>query len=464
MRDRVLDGLDVKNHDGRRSTGKGEGAAASTKSHQGKVGEDGGDVDDDVNREEITLDDFYKIFKFKNGMNDTSSGPGWTPLRYATLFNYGGEFLFACLSLSLSLSLVLFVSIVLFLSLSSPPPRLGRALKIMHDLIDAGADIEAPMLKHYPRFTHAEGMTTLHSACLFSSPEAVKVLLDRGASVWATAGTVGYPVPCCCVLEDNRDTLRTLLDHPSARKGPDGRPVSAKMLLEKRDNFGNTPLHFAAKRSSIACIEELLSRDASRTKMNGFGATPVGLGLGGHVAWYSERGAMRPRLSVLFDLLLLCFAVLCFAVLCCALVFLSSLRPGLFHFPNHLTQLGPKLTSPCIAQSCGRLNARPHCLDGQEAGGRDGPRNSHQRPAEMGGLFLLCRFPRADLKLAEIALWRGRELGLLGHANQRDPTHGVGENWQSRRCTRDASGWSVAGSEMRPWHDCTRQGEKVWAI
>ena len=145
----------------------------------------------------------------------------------------------------------------------------------MHSLIDAGADIEAPKKKHYPQYTMPQGTTILHAACLLSSPEAVKLLLDRGADVWAKTSRVGYPVTACCVLEDSRNSLRVVIDHPSARIAPNGSPVSEKVILEYTDNFGNTPLHAAARRSSVACIEELLSRGASRTARNGFGSTPV---------------------------------------------------------------------------------------------------------------------------------------------------------------------------------------------
>ena len=72
MRDRILDGLEVTGKDVRRST------------------EPHGDYVSKEEREELTLEEFLKIFRFENGVNDITSGHGWTPLAFATLFNHGG--------------------------------------------------------------------------------------------------------------------------------------------------------------------------------------------------------------------------------------------------------------------------------------------------------------------------------------------------------------------------------------
>ena len=85
MRDRILDGLEVTDKDLRRST-----APASPKSRLGKSVEPHSDDGSKEEREELTLEDFLKIFRFENGVNDITSGHGWTPLAFATLFNYGG--------------------------------------------------------------------------------------------------------------------------------------------------------------------------------------------------------------------------------------------------------------------------------------------------------------------------------------------------------------------------------------
>ena len=94
----------------------------------------------------MPYDEFIEMYKFK-GPKDSSSGPGWTPLRYACLHDGGSG--------------------------------MGSVIK---RLLGAGADVEAPLAKAFPKLSHVAGQTILQSAAMLSKPEVVKILLTAGAN------------------------------------------------------------------------------------------------------------------------------------------------------------------------------------------------------------------------------------------------------------------------------------------
>ena len=53
---------------------------------------------------------------------------------------------------------------------------------VIKRLLGAGADVEAPLAKAFPKVSHVAGQTILQSAAMLSKPEVVKILLTAGAN------------------------------------------------------------------------------------------------------------------------------------------------------------------------------------------------------------------------------------------------------------------------------------------
>lgn len=106
----------------------------------------------------------------------------------------------------------------------------------------------------------ADGFTPLHFAAFFGGPDAVSLLLRRGAEVdafgrgWMT-GTALHSA----VSRNHADAVRLLLD---AGANPDARQSS-----------GWTPLHAAAANGDVATADLLLAAGADATATNDEGRT-----------------------------------------------------------------------------------------------------------------------------------------------------------------------------------------------
>src|SRR5688572_14603754 len=97
-----------------------------------------------------------------------------------------------------------------------------------------------------------DGHTPLGLACFFGAPEAVRVLLERGADVHAVSRNAITVQPLhAAVAGRNIDAVRALLEH--------GAPVNA------RQQIGYTPLMGAAASGRDDLVDLLLAKGADAT-------------------------------------------------------------------------------------------------------------------------------------------------------------------------------------------------------
>lgn len=123
-----------------------------------------------------------------------------------------------------------------------------------------------------------DGFTPLQLASFFGQPEAVRVLLERGAEVGATA----------------KNPMRVQALHSAVAGGETGvaGPVIARiarLLLDNgaeanaRQEGGFTPVHAAAQRGDVELTQLLLERGADRSAATDDGRTPAHFATeGGH--------------------------------------------------------------------------------------------------------------------------------------------------------------------------------------
>ncbi|GAB3063860.1 ankyrin repeat domain-containing protein [Sediminivirga luteola] len=141
--------------------------------------------------------------------------------------------------------------------------------------LEAGADLDAVGNDADPRRT---GISPLHYAVEFSSPEAVRLLLEAGADPRAQSQELngGFCVPAYAVLRDATENLAVLLEHdPSLADAPfrsfgnllhgavlHDRAAALRLLIDAGAELdsadpatGRTPLHTAANVRNVgACL------------------------------------------------------------------------------------------------------------------------------------------------------------------------------------------------------------------
>jgi hypothetical protein len=136
---------------------------------------------------------------------------------------------------------------------TSDEPGLAKAhLRIMELLLDAGADAN----------TRAWGLDpVLHFAVQWTTPAAVKLLLDRGAELEAKGGPA------------RRTALHLAIGH--------GRTATVELLLNRGANpkasdlSFREPMHYAAKLGDTNLVALLLARKANPDALDKDGLTPM---------------------------------------------------------------------------------------------------------------------------------------------------------------------------------------------
>jgi uncharacterized protein len=137
------------------------------------------------------------------------------------------------------------------------------------------------LLDHDPKLVHtysADGWTLLHLAAFFGHPEAVELLLDRGASLVAKGrnGTANEPLEAA-TASGRIEVVRLLLTRGASVNAPAG--------------GGITALHAAAQNGDPDLVELLLDHGADPNFRVGEGASPV------EVARRAGHGAIGDRLE-----------------------------------------------------------------------------------------------------------------------------------------------------------------------
>ena len=117
---------------------------------------------------------------------------------------------------------------------------------------------DASVLNSYSK----DGFTALHFACFFGQPEAVRLLIAKGAAVDATAANPMKVTPLhSAASARNLEAARALLEH--------GAPVNA------RQHGGWVPIHAAAQNGDRPMVELLLQYKADSKLANDEGKTPA---------------------------------------------------------------------------------------------------------------------------------------------------------------------------------------------
>src|SRR5258706_5087657 len=129
---------------------------------------------------------------------------------------------------------------------------LGRLEQLKECLRDADA------LNSYSK----DGFTALHFACYFGQPEAVRLLVEKGAKVDAVANNATKVMPLHSAASSrNLAAARLLIEH--------GAPVNA------RQQGGWVPIHAAAQNRDADMVDLLLTHSAEAEIANDDGETPA---------------------------------------------------------------------------------------------------------------------------------------------------------------------------------------------
>jgi ankyrin repeat protein len=122
-------------------------------------------------------------------------------------------------------------------------------------LLQAGADLETP---------DDIGWRPLHLASSRGNKNAVRALLEAGASTGATTKTDSTILHCACLCSHsaNRQAVVSLL-------------LEAGCDINALTSFGYTPLHYACKKNYSNCARLLVSAGCSTTLHNNGGETAL---------------------------------------------------------------------------------------------------------------------------------------------------------------------------------------------
>jgi ankyrin repeat protein len=143
--------------------------------------------------------------------------------------------------------------------------RIGRP-EIARLLLENGAGVNTK--------TRDDGNTPLHFAAQYGFRRCAAVLLEKGASL-ILLNNMGHTPLGVAEWEGRKGIVRFLLSlHTAAEKG---NPDKAESLLKKypqllnsRDIYGKTPLHYAADKNRLETAELLISRGADLNVLSAF--------------------------------------------------------------------------------------------------------------------------------------------------------------------------------------------------
>ncbi|TYZ61657.1 hypothetical protein PybrP1_010656 [[Pythium] brassicae (nom. inval.)] len=131
--------------------------------------------------------------------------------------------------------------------------------------------------------TQSYGATAVVAAIMKGHRDVVELLLDAGAEVGALKTPDRNSPLHEAAFRDEPEIIRVLLAKIQLKGNQ-----SVSALVDLQNQFGNTPLHIAARTGSVGCVTRLLEADAKVSLTNVNGSGPL------HHACYCER----PNLAV----------------------------------------------------------------------------------------------------------------------------------------------------------------------
>ncbi|ELU14654.1 hypothetical protein CAPTEDRAFT_55049, partial [Capitella teleta] len=137
-------------------------------------------------------------------------------------------------------------------------PKCQNKEEMIDLLIDYGADVN---------FADHSGITHLHNACCFNNVRVVKLLLNKGVEIDARNIYGITPLNTATTFPSNETTLKMILLLK----------LCGDASVNEKDNFGSTPLHYAAFSNKTETTQLLLEMGCKKDKKDHKGRTAADL-------------------------------------------------------------------------------------------------------------------------------------------------------------------------------------------